>query len=66
MWFVVAFWGDDTQPAVLRPPAAPLPGGEAARRDAANRFVLFTATGSAVMVLGLLLVLLVLAWKART
>jgi NADH-quinone oxidoreductase subunit M len=58
MWFVVAFWGDDTQPAVLRPPAAPLPGGEAARRDAANRFVLYTATGSAVMVLGLLLVTL--------
>ena len=58
MWFVVALWGDDRQPAVPRPPSAPLPGGEAARRDAANRFVLYTATGSAVMLLGLLLVTL--------
>ena len=35
---------------------------EAARRDAAYRFVLFTALGSAVMLLGLLLV----AFRAGT
>jgi NADH-quinone oxidoreductase subunit M len=58
MWFVIARWGDDGQPARTLPPAAPRPGGEAARRDAANRFVLFTVTGSAVMLLGLLLVAL--------
>lgn len=42
MWFVVAVWGDDADVA--------------ARRDAAYRFVLFTALGSAVMLLGILLV----------
>ena len=47
MWFVIALWGDDQQA-----------GGEVTRRDAANRFVLYTATGSAVMLLGLLLVAL--------
>jgi NADH-quinone oxidoreductase subunit M len=47
MWFVIAVWGDDQQA-----------GGEATRRDAANRFVLYTATGSAVMLLGLILVAL--------
>lgn len=47
MWFVIAVWGDDHQS-----------GGEATRRDAANRFVLYTATGSAVMLLGIILVAL--------
>jgi NADH-quinone oxidoreductase subunit M len=51
MWFVIAVWGDDRQPA-----GRGRPGGEAARRDAANRFILYTALGSAVMLLGLLLV----------
>ena len=50
MWFVIALWGDDRQPAGSRPPRL---GGEAARRDAANRFVLYTALGSAVMLLGI-------------
>jgi NADH-quinone oxidoreductase subunit M len=45
MWFVIAVWGDDQQP-----------GGEATRRDAANRFVLYTASGSAVMLLGIILI----------
>jgi NADH-quinone oxidoreductase subunit M len=58
MWFVVAFWGDDRQRAPYAPMTAPAPAGEAARRDAAYRFVLFTALGSAVMLLGLLLVAL--------
>ena len=44
MWFLVAVWGDDSDLA--------------ARRDAANRFVLYTAGGSAVMLLGILLVAL--------
>ena len=44
MWFLVAVWGDDRDPA--------------ARRDAAYRFVLFTALGSVVMLLGILLVAL--------
>lgn len=48
MWFVIAGWGDDQDPP--------------ARRDAANRFVLYTAAGSAVMLLGILLV----AGKAGT
>lgn len=47
MWFIVAVWGDDT-----------LPGGERTRRDAANRFVVFTVIGSAIMLLGLILVAL--------
>jgi NADH-quinone oxidoreductase subunit M len=58
MWFVVAFWGDDSRPAEHAPLSAPRPGGETARRDAANRFVLYTALGSAVMLLGLVLVAL--------
>jgi NADH-quinone oxidoreductase subunit M len=58
MWFVVAFWGDDRQRAPYAPMTAPAPAGPAARRDAAYRFVLFTALGSAVMLLGLLLVAL--------
>jgi NADH-quinone oxidoreductase subunit M len=58
MWFIVAVWGDDQQPELLQSMAAPLPGGELARRDAANRFVLYTATGSAVMLLGIILVVL--------
>lgn len=45
MWFIVAVWGDASQ-------------GEQVRRDAANRFVLYTATGSALMLLGILLVVL--------
>jgi NADH-quinone oxidoreductase subunit M len=53
MWFVIAVWGDDRQPE-----QAPGTGGESARRDAANRFVLYTATGSAVMLLGIILVAL--------
>lgn len=61
MWFVIAVWGDDRQP---EPPpgrkrrSATEPGGEPARRDAANRFVLYTATGSALMLLGIILVVL--------
>lgn len=58
MWFVIAIWGDDTQPERRTSSGAVLPGGLAARRDAANRFILFTAAGSAVMLLGLLLVAL--------
>ena len=59
MWFVVAFWGDDRQRSGYASlVAAPPPIGERARRDAANRFVLFTALGSAVMLLGLLFVAL--------
>ncbi|HEY6798734.1 MAG TPA: NADH-quinone oxidoreductase subunit M [Kineosporiaceae bacterium] len=53
MWFVIAGWGDDHQAA-----ARGRPGGEQARREAANRFILYTALGSAVMLLGLLLVAL--------
>ncbi len=56
MWFVIARWGDVTQPAATVPPSASRLGGEGARRDAANRFVLFTVTGSALMLLGILLV----------
>jgi NADH-quinone oxidoreductase subunit M len=47
MWFMVALWGDDQGPA-----------GERGRRDAANRFVVFTVLGSATMLLGLLLIAL--------
>ena len=52
MWFVVARWGDaaGSGPGRLRGPAA--------RSDAAYRFVLYTALGSAVMLLGILLVAL--------
>jgi len=53
MWFVIAVWGDDHQPAT-----AHSAGGEATRREAANRFILYTALGSALMLLGLLLVAL--------
>ncbi|MFN8074830.1 MAG: NADH-quinone oxidoreductase subunit M [Kineosporiaceae bacterium] len=56
MWFVIAQWGDAGAPGRRLEPAAPQPGGPAARRDAANRFLLFTAVGSAVMLLGILLV----------
>jgi len=56
MWFVIAFWGDDRQPTLQQPLGPPRPGGETARRDAAMRFVLYTAAGSAVMLLGILLV----------
>ncbi len=42
MWFVIALWGDDK-----------VPGG---RLRAANIFILFTLLGSAVMLLGILLV----------
>lgn len=58
MWFAVALWGDDTQISRTIGRSAPLLGGEEARRDAAMRFVLYTALGSAVMLLGLLLVAL--------
>jgi NADH-quinone oxidoreductase subunit M len=58
MWFVVALWGDDTQIARSLGRSTPLPGGEQARRDAAMRFILYTALGSAVMLLGLLLIAL--------
>ncbi|MDQ1293973.1 MAG: NADH-quinone oxidoreductase subunit [Actinomycetota bacterium] len=58
MWFVIALWGDDKQPPRPRPRSTPLPGGQAARTDAAWRFMLFTAVGSAIMLLGLLLVAL--------
>ena len=56
MWFVIAVWGDDRQPELSLGPAASPLGGEPARRDAANRFILYTATGSAVMLLGIILV----------
>jgi NADH-quinone oxidoreductase subunit M len=52
MWFVIGVWGDDHQ----REQADRL-GGEAARRDAASRFVLYTAAGSALMLLGIILVI---------
>jgi NADH-quinone oxidoreductase subunit M len=42
MWFIIAQWGDDR-----------VPGGRVA---AANKFILFTLLGSAVMLLGILLV----------
>ncbi len=59
MWFIVAFWGDATyRPGYVPLAPAPEPAGERARRDAANRFILFTALGSAVMLLGLLFVAL--------
>ncbi|MFI7588059.1 NuoM family protein [Spongisporangium articulatum] len=58
MWFVIAVWGDDRQSAAKPYPGAKPLGGEAARRDAAGRFVLYTATGSALMLLGILLVVL--------
>jgi NADH-quinone oxidoreductase subunit M len=56
MWFVIAVWGDNRQTGSLRPPVRP--AGEDARRDAAYRFVLYTALGSAVMLLGIVLVAL--------
>jgi len=56
MWFVVALWGDDTQKPRRIGRSAPLPGGEEARRDAAFRFILYTAFGSALMLLGIVLV----------
>lgn len=58
MWFVIAVWGDDRQAEQPERPGVSRPGGEGARRDAANRFVLYTATGSAVMLLGIILVAL--------
>jgi NADH-quinone oxidoreductase subunit M len=57
MWFVIAVWGDDQQPEAPSEGTS-RPGGEAGRRDAANRFILYTATGSAVMLLGIILVAL--------
>jgi NADH-quinone oxidoreductase subunit M len=42
MWAIIRFWGDDHDPA--------------ARRAAATRFVLFTALGSTLLLLGILLV----------
>ncbi len=44
MWAVIRWWGD--------------PHDDAGRRDAAARFVLYTALGSAVMLLGLLVIAL--------
>jgi NADH-quinone oxidoreductase subunit M len=60
MWFVIAFWGDREQPARAALGRFPIvrPAGDAARTDAAYRFVLYTATGSAVMLLGIVLVVL--------
>jgi NADH-quinone oxidoreductase subunit M len=58
MWFVIAVWGDNSQPGLRSPTSAPRPAGEAARSDAAYRFVLYTAAGSAVMLLGIVLVVL--------
>lgn len=58
MWFIIAVWGDDRQPSVTEGLAAARPGGEPARRDAANRFLLYTATGSALMLLGVVLIVL--------
>jgi NADH-quinone oxidoreductase subunit M len=43
MWAIIRFWGDDHDLA--------------ARRDAAMRFVLFTALGSTLLLLGILLVI---------
>lgn len=56
MWFVIAIWGDDRQQARPAGSGSLRPAGEIARRDAAFRFVLYTAAGSAVMLLGILLV----------
>ncbi len=56
MWFVIDRWGDAGQPATTLASGVRRPGGVEARRDAANRFVLFTVTGSALMLLGILLV----------
>ena len=58
MWFVIAVWGDDQQPELVLSSGSTQPGGENARRDAANRFILYTATGSAVMLLGIILIAL--------
>ena len=58
MWFIIALWGDDSTRSTVPPPSAPGPSGAAARRDAAMRFILYTGLGSAVMLLGLVLVLL--------
>jgi NADH-quinone oxidoreductase subunit M len=58
MWFIIAVWGDDRQPSVADGLGSVRPGGETARRDAANRFLLYTATGSALMLLGVVLVAL--------
>lgn len=62
MWFVIALWGDaGSRPGLPLSPlstAAPGPAGAAARRDAAQRFILYTGLGSAVMLLGLVLVVL--------
>lgn len=58
MWFVIAVWGDDRQPEPVEGEANGRLGGEPARRDAANRFILYTASGSAVMLLGIILVVL--------
>jgi NADH-quinone oxidoreductase subunit M len=58
MWFVIALWGDAHQPELVLGEGRVRPGGESARRDAANRFILYTATGSAVMLLGIILIAL--------
>ncbi|TXL57998.1 complex I subunit 4 family protein [Aeromicrobium terrae] len=42
MWFVIAYWGD--------------PKDQAGRRRAATRFLLFTVTGSAVLLVGIVVV----------
>ncbi len=44
MWFVIAWWGD--------------PADEVGRRRAATRFLLFTVTGSALLLVGIVLVAL--------
>ena len=44
MWFVIALWGDPADPA--------------GRRRAATRFLLFTVTGSAILLVGIIIVAL--------
>lgn len=62
MWFVIGLWGDAEgrpgPPHSVLSAGSPEPAGPAARRDAAQRFILYTGLGSAVMLLGLLLVVL--------
>jgi len=48
MWFIIAAWGDPVRRRGAQ-------DGPAARSAAASRFVIYTATGSAIMLLGLVL-----------
>ncbi|GAA3524472.1 NADH-quinone oxidoreductase subunit M [Aeromicrobium panaciterrae] len=48
MWFVIAWWGD--------PSTSSGSGGDEGRRRAATRFLLFTVTGSALLLVGIVVV----------